>query len=264
MIVVAAAGLLLGCSDGESAGSGGGAEATQATGPTVTVTISAAASLTDALNDVTVAYTALHPQVDFDINYGASGTLQKQISQGAVADVFIFASKKDMDAVEEQGLVVAGTRLNLLADELVVAIPRDGGRTVAALADLPAGKFETLALGEPNAVPAGKYAQQALMTAGVGDAVYEKVVTCKDVKEVLTYVETGDVDAGIVYKTDALVSDRVTVAFTIASGTHDPILYPAAILTAGESQEAAQALMEYLSGDEAMDIFESYRFSASE
>ncbi len=263
MIVVATAGLLLGCSGGASTGSGGGTEATQAAEPAVTITISAAASLTDALNDVTAAYTALHPEVDFDINYGASGTLQEQISQGAVADVFLSASKKYMDAVEEQDLVVTGTRLNLLANELVVVVPKDSGRTVTGLADLLAADYEILALGEPNAVPAGKYAQQALAAAGVGDAAYAKAVLCKDVKEVLTYVETGDVDAGIVYKTDALVSDGVTVAFTIPSDTHDPIVYPAAILTAGDSQEAAQAFMEYLSSDEAMNIFEGYGFSAS-
>jgi len=256
MLAVALVAGLVGCSSTDGASDTTGA-------PSVVITISAAASLTDALNEVTAAYTAENPNVTFSINYGASGTLEEQISQGAVADIFFSASKKYMDALEDEGLVVEGTRSNVVSNELVVVVPADRALSLSSLEDLAGDSFEIVALGDPEAVPAGKYAEQSLASVGVSEVVLAKAVRGSDVKGVLTYVATGDADAGIVYATDALINDDVKVAFIIPSDAHDPILCPAALLTVGENQEAARAFLEYLMGDEATVIFESYGFSAA-
>ena len=254
---------LAGCSSGADTTDGAG-NTTEPAETAVIITISAAASLTDALDEVTAAYTAVNPNITFSINYGASGTLQEQISQGAEADIFFSASKKYMDALEDDGLVVDGTRGNVLGNELVVVVPKDSTLTVSSLADLAGDDFTIVALGDPEAVPAGKYAEQSLASVGVDAAVLAKAVRGSDVKGVLTYVETGDAEAGIVYATDALASDAVKVAFTIPSDAHDPIVYPAAVLNMGASQEAARAFLDYLRSDEAMAIFGSYGFTAAQ
>ena len=254
---------LVGCSSGADTTDGAG-NTTEPAETAVIITISAAASLTDALDEVTAAYTAANPNIAFSINYGASGTLQEQISQGAEADIFFSASKKYMDALEDDGLVVDGTRGNVLGNELVVVVPKDSTLAVSSLADLAGDDFTIVALGDPEAVPAGKYAEQSLASVGVDAAVLAKAVRGSDVKGVLTYVETGDAEAGIVYATDALASDAVKVAFTIPSDAHDPIVYPAAVLNMGASQEAAKAFLDYLRSDEAMAIFGSYGFTAAQ
>lgn len=262
MTVLALVAGLAGCASGTGSPQTNGT--TETTEPSVTITISAAASLTDALDEVVASYESTHPDVTFSINYGASGTLEEQIAQGAVADIFFSASKKYVDALDEEGLIVEGTRTNVVGNELVVVVPSDSSLGISSLEDLVSADVEIVTLGDAEAVPAGKYAAQSLEWAGVFDAVSAKAVFGKDVKEVLTYVETGNADAGIVYATDALASDKVTVAFTIPSDSHDPIVYPAAVLNVGENQEAAQAFLEYLASDEAIAIFADYGFTAAE
>lgn len=251
-----------GCSK-SGASAGGSSGGTTTAKPAVTLHIQAAASLKDSLNEASAAYTKANPNVTFAINYDASGTLQTQIEQGAVADIFISAAKKNMDPLEQGGLLLDGTRANLLTNSLVVVVPKGSTAGIKTLADLAGASVKIVALGDPAAVPAGKYAQQSLVKAGVGDAVQAKAVLGKDVKAVLTYVETGDADAGIVYKTDALTSSKVAVAVSIADDTHDAIVYPAAVIKASTNQDAAKAFLAYLSGSDAKTIFEKYGFGVS-
>ncbi|MGV8083936.1 MAG: molybdate ABC transporter substrate-binding protein [Coriobacteriia bacterium] len=232
------------------------------TKPTVTLNIQAAASLKDSLNEITAQYTKDNPNVKFTINYDASGTLQTQIEQGAPADIFLSAAKKNMDALETGGLLLDGTRTDLLGNSLVVVVPKDSTLGISAIGDLAKADVKTIALGDPASVPAGKYGRQALTAAGVYDAVSAKAVLGKDVKAVLTYVESGDADAGIVYKTDALTSDSVKVASEISASMHDAIVYPGAVIKASTNQDEAKAFLTYLSGDAAMKVFESYGFTA--
>lgn len=228
----------------------------------VTLTVLAAPVFTDVLDEVAEAYTASHPEVTFNISYGASGTTQAQIEQGAVADIFFSAASKFMDPLEEDGLLVPDTRANVLANDLVLIVPSDSTLNLSSVEDLTAPDVSLVALGDPASVSAGVYAMQSLTAAGVADAVSAKAVLAKDVRQALTYVETGDAEAGIVFMTDALSSDKVKIAFTIPSDSHDPIVYPAAVLSVSENQAAADAFIEYLSSDEAVAIFESYGFTA--
>lgn len=229
--------------------------------PEVTLNIQAAASLTDALTEIQKQYSEANDHVTFETNFDSSGTLQEQIQQGAPADLFISAAAKNMDALDDAGLLLGGSRIDLLANSLAVIVPTDSTLAVASVADLAKPEVKVVALGDAESVPAGKYAAQALTAAGVADAVKAKAVLGKDVRAVLTYVETKDADAGIVYKTDALVSDKVKIAAEVPEDTHDPVLYPAAVINASEKQEAAQNFLDYMSGPEAGKIWEKYGFT---
>lgn len=230
------------------------------TKPAVVLHIQAAASLKDSLNEISEAYTKANPNVTFAINYDGSGTLQTQIEQGAVADLFFSAAKKNMDPLEQAGLLLDGTRADLITNSLVVVVPKGSATGIETLADLANSRVKVIALADPEASPAGKYAQQALVKTSLADAVQAKAVLAKDVKAVLAYVETGDADAGIVFKTDALTSSRVDVVASIDPDSHDPIVYPVAVIKASTNQDAAEAFLEYVSGSDAAGIFEEYGF----
>lgn len=254
----------LGCSSPQAATSGTTAPASTRsaeTAPPVELTVQAAASLTDVLNEVISAYEAAHPGVTFTVNYDSSGNLQAQIEQGAPADLFISAAKKNMDALEDAGYLDEDTRKDVLGNSLVVIVPKGGAARVSSFTDLASGKIAVVAIGDPQSVPAGKYGWQALTAAGVAETIKPKTVMGKDVRAVLTYVETGDADAGIVYKTDALTSPKVRIAFGIDSSMHDPIVYPAAVIKSSAHAQEARSFVEYLCGPEALSVFEKFGFS---
>src|SRR5208282_5594248 len=219
------------------------------------LTVSAAISLKDALDEVKQLYTADHPGVSIATNYGASGTLQIQIEQGAPVDIFFSAAPKQMDALESKGLVLEGTRKDLLRNEVVLIVPRDSTLGITSFRDLLKPKVKKVALGEPVTVPAGKYAQDVLTSLGIYDQVNAKAILAKDVRQVLTYVETGDVDAGIVYKTDALSSAKVKVVVQAPADSHSPVIYPVAVIKASKNAAAAKAFEDFLSGPQASAIF---------
>ncbi|NGZ74638.1 molybdate ABC transporter substrate-binding protein [Saccharibacillus alkalitolerans] len=228
----------------------------------VTLTVSAAASLTDALADIQAAYEEAHPNVKLEFNFGASGALQQQIEQGAPADLFLSASSKNMQALVDGGFIEADQEKDWLSNTLVVVVPADSERAAAKIEDLSGEAATHVAIGIPDSVPAGKYAQEALTNAGVWDALGNKLVQGKDVRQVLQYVETGNAEAGFVYKTDALTSDRVKTAFEVEPGTYSPIRYPIGIVKATKHPEAAQAFYDYLQTREALDVLTKYGFSA--
>jgi molybdate transport system substrate-binding protein len=225
------------------------------------LTVSAAISLKDALDEAKQLYTTANPSVSIAMNYGASGTLQLQIEQGAPVDVFLSAAPKQMDALESKGLVLEGTRKDLLRNEVVLIVPKDSTLGITGFRDLLKPDVKKVALGEPVAVPAGKYAQDVLTSLGIYDQVNAKAVLAKDVRQVLTYVETGDVDAGIVYKTDALSSAKVKVVVQAPADSHSPVIYPVAVIKASKNAAAAKAFEDFLSGPQADTIFEKYGFS---
>lgn len=230
----------------------------------VTLTISAAASLTDALNDIQKTYEAAHPNVKLEFNFGASGALQQQIEQGAPADLFLSASTKNMKALLDGGLIEEKQEKNWLTNTLVVVVPKDAQAAVTKIDDLTGDSVKHVAIGIPDSVPAGKYAQEALTNAGLWDSLQDKMVQGKDVRQVLQYTETGNADAGFVYKTDALTSDQVKVAFDVEASSYSPINYPIGIVKSTEHQEAAQAFYEYLQTPEALDVLTGYGFSAAQ
>jgi molybdate transport system substrate-binding protein len=257
--LLSAALLLAGCGGGSTPAK---PAATPAAAP-VELTISAAVSLKDALKDVQAAYLKKAPQVKLVFNLGASGSLQKQIEQGAPADIFISAAPKQMNELETKNLIRKPTRRNLVENKLVLIVPQYSQLKIARFEELANSDVKKLGIGEPNVVPAGQYAQQALKKLGIWDPVADRIVFAKDVRTVLAYVETGNVDAGIVYKTDAASSSKVKIAATAPEGSHQPVLYPAAILANSKNVKAAEEFMGFLSSPDGKAIFEKHGFAMS-
>jgi len=233
------------------------------TGAMVELTVSAAASVQDAMKALQAAYQAEVPNVALTYNFGSSGSLAQQISQGAPADVFLSASQKWMDDLEEQGQILAGSRQDLLLNALVLIVPADK-TDISDFSDFETDKFGKLAIGEPESVPAGRYAREALTSMNRFEALQPKLVFGKDVRQVLSYVETGNVDAGLVYATDAKVSDQVKVVATAPADTHSPIIYPVGVVADSDNAAAAQAFIDFLCSDIATAIFEEYGFARAE
>lgn len=250
-----------GCSD-PSASSPAGAEDSSEPAKQVELLISAAASLTDSLNELKGVYEAAHPQVKLTFNYAASGTLQQQIEQGAPADLFLSAGTKQMDALIDKDLIDDNLTTNLLTNELVLVVPKDGSAQIQSMEDL--SKLGDIAIGTPESVPAGKYAQQALTYHKLWEPMQSRLVLTKDVKQVMSYVETGNVDAGFVYKTDAAASDKVKVALTAEAESHDPIEYPIGVLKRSTHSDDAKAFYEFLLSDQAQQVFAKYGFTPAE
>ncbi|MGH7156096.1 MAG: molybdate ABC transporter substrate-binding protein [Acetobacteraceae bacterium] len=229
---------------------------------TTPITVFAAASLTDALNDAGTAWTkADHVPVRF--SFGASSTLARQIEQGAPADMFASADEKWMDYLATRGLIVPGTRRDLLSNTLVLIVPTSHPVrvTIGPGFDLMAilGTQGRLATGDPRHVPVGIYAEQALKHLGIWDQVQPRLAPAADVRSALLLVERGEAPAGIVYATDAAVSKNVMIAGVFPPDTHPPITYPFAIVKGGDSP-AARAFLQFLSGPSARTIFKRYGF----
>ncbi len=225
------------------------------------LTVSAAISLKDALDAIKQAYASQAPGVSLAMNYGASGTLQLQIEQGAPVDVYISAAPKQMDELASKGILFEGTRRDLLRNGIVLIVPKGSTLGISSFPDLLKPDVKRVALGEPVTVPAGKYAQEVLTHLGIYDQVNAKAVLAKDVRQVLTYVETGDVDAGIVYTTDALSSSKVKIVAKAPADSHEPVIYPVAVIKTTKDPAAAKALEDFLSGPQGRAIFEKCGFS---
>jgi molybdate transport system substrate-binding protein len=229
-----------------------------------TVLISAAASLQDALQAVQADFEAEHPGVAINYNFGSSGALQQQIEQGAPVDVFISAGVTQMDALESKDLLLADTRIDLLSNRLVLISPRNSTLGIADFTDLTQATVEQISVGEFRSVPAGQYAEQVLTNLDILAALQPKLIFANNVRGVLAAVESGNVDAGIVYATDAAISDQVTVVATADEDLHSPILYPLAIVSEAASPEAARTFVTYLTSDAARAVFEEYGFTILE
>jgi molybdate transport system substrate-binding protein len=223
------------------------------------ITVSAAISLKDALDEISHLYTSEHPSAKVHFNLGGSGTLQRQIEQGAPVDIFISASLKEMDSLQSQGLLVPDTRRDLVKNSVVLIVPA-GSTSISSFQDLLKAAVKTVAVGEPQTVPAGKYAQEVLTHFGIYDQLKPKLVLGKDVRQVLTYVETGNTDAGIVYATDAKISKKVTVAATAPEDSHSPVVYPAAVIKNSKNLVGAKAFLEFLASEKARAVFQKYGF----
>jgi molybdate transport system substrate-binding protein len=233
------------------------------------ITVSAAISLKDALDELGPIFQIQQHRKNggngtaVTYNYGGSGSLARQIEQGAPVDVFFSAAEKQMDELAGQSLIVADTRRDLVGNSLVLIAPAEAA-TLRSFQDLSNPAIKAIALGETSTVPAGMYAQQTLEHLGLFAAVQKKVVYAKDVRAVLTYVETGNADAGLVYQTDANTSKKIRVVAIAPADSHDPILYPAAVLRDSKNKQAARAFVEFLQGADAHAVFQKYGFTSTE
>lgn len=229
----------------------------------VELTVSAAASLTDALKEIQTGYEKKNSSVKLNLNFGASGSLQQQIEQGAPADLFISAAAKNVKALVEQQLIDPEQQTVLLTNELVLVVPTsaEGADKAGNLEDLARPEIKHIAIGEPQSVPAGGYAKEALAHAKLWDTLQPKFVLSKDVRQVLTYVESGNAEAGFAYKTDALTSQKVTIVTVIDPQSYQPVEYPAGIVKTTKHVKEAQDFYHYLQSKEAADVFVKYGFS---
>ncbi|ADO57809.1 MULTISPECIES: molybdate ABC transporter substrate-binding protein [Paenibacillus] len=261
--------LLAGCGAGQqSASSGSSTVQNEVSGQdssnkaeTVDLTISAAASLTDALKEIQPLYESSHKGIKLNFNFGGSGALEKQIEQGAPSDLFLSASKKNMKSLVDQQLIESNQQKIWLTNELVVVIPADGTMSITSVKDLTQSEVKKVAIGIPESVPAGKYAQEALTNVKLWDVLQDKLVQAKDVRQVLQYVETGNTDVGFVYKTDALTSQKAKIAFEVDSKTYSTVEYPIGIIKASKHIQEAESFYEYLQSQEALNIMAKYGFT---
>lgn len=225
----------------------------------VEITISAAASLKDAMDVIQENYQKKHPEVKLKFNYAGSGSLQQQILQGAPVDLFFSAAKDKFEKLVDEGLIEKKDGIDLLGNELVLIVPIEDD-VMTNLEDLTEEKVDKLSIGTPDSVPAGQYAQESLKAMGLWEAIEPKIVYAKDVRQVLSYVETGNVDAGLVYKTDAMISDKVKIVTTVPPNTYPPIVYPVGIIKDSKHCEAAKQFYQYVQSDAALKVFEDYGF----
>jgi molybdate transport system substrate-binding protein len=228
--------------------------------PPVTLNISAAASLTDALAEINRLYVGEHPWVTIIPNFGSSGTIQQQIENGAPCDVFISAATAQMDNLEKKGLLWEGTRRNILINSLVLIVPVQSTLDIRSFSSLTSERVERIAVGDPASVPAGTYAKQAFDLLGIAAVIQPKLVLGGNVRQVLTYVETGDVDAGVVFATDALSTNKVSIIASAPEEINSKIAYPVAIIKASKNPPAAGDYIDYLFSPAGRVVFEKYGF----
>lgn len=222
------------------------------------VQVFAAASTTNAMDAIVDAFEAAN-SVQVKTNYASSSTLAQQIAHGAEAGVYLSANEKWADFLEEKGVIT--TRVDLLANSIVVVVPLGSNLDLQRPEDLASEEIEHLAMGDPTHVPAGMYAKEALENLGLWKQLEQKVVAGADVRQALSYVERGEAAAGIVYATDAAITDQVRVALSIDPSMTRPIRYPLVLTPIGAENAAARSFFEFIQGPEAAAIWQRYGFT---
>lgn len=225
----------------------------------VVLTISAAASLQNVLEEMRDEFQKKHSDIDIKYNFGASGSLAKQIEQGAPVDLFLSASSEKFDELKTKGFIQEDAVF--ISNELVLITGITGDLQINNMEDLATTDVEKISIGTPEIVPAGSYAKQALENFNLWTNIESKLVYAKDVRQVLTYVETGNVEAGFVYKTDAISSEKIKVIQTVAETSHDLITYPIGILENTESLSEAKEFYKFLQSEDVKEIWVKYGFT---
>ncbi|MFD0771169.1 molybdate ABC transporter substrate-binding protein [Bacillus sp. CGMCC 1.60114] len=229
----------------------------------VELTISAAASLQDALVELQKTFEKDHSNIKLKFNFGASGALQQQIAQGAPVDLFFSAAKDKFDALVKDEFISKEDGVDLVGNELVLVVSKDAVSGVKNFGDLTKKEVKRISIGTPESVPAGQYAKELFKNTNIWTNIESKVVYAKDVRQVLSYVETGNVDAGVVYKTDALSSNKVNIVATADKQTHTPIIYPVGIIKDTKHRTEAKEFYKFLQSKYAMKTLEKYGFTSN-
>lgn len=224
------------------------------------ITVSAAASLTGAFTDIKTAFEKAHPGITVHTNFAASNPLLKQMEEGAPVDVFASADQETMDKALAKKLIDPATRTNFALNDLVMIVPADTKNAPADLKALLAPEVQRIAVGNPDSVPAGRYAREALTTAGLWETLQPKYIFGASVRQALDYVSRGEVDAGFVYRTDALsAGDKVRIA-TVVDG-HKPVSYPIAVATTGSNAKDAALFAAFVLAPEGQALLAKHGFS---
>lgn len=224
--------------------------------------IFAAASLTDALKEIGSAYEK-ETGDKLIFNFAASSILARQIQEGAPADLFFSADEAKMDSLQKKGLILKDTRKSLLSNTLVIVIPFDGNVAIESANQLAKSNWK-IAMAEPQTVPAGIYAKEYLKKIGIWNQVIDRVIPTENVRAALAAVESGNVDVGIVYKTDANISKRVKIAYEIPDQEGPKISYPLAVVAESKQSDAARKVANYLASPESIVVFRKYGFLVQE
>ena len=222
------------------------------------ILVAAAASLTDVLKELSAAYQSKGKNT-VNFNFGPSSTLARQIEEGAPADIFFSADLAQMDNLEKNGRLEPGTRKNLLSNQLVIVVPSDSKLAIASPKDLLKPEVKRIALAEPP-VPVGAYSSKYLEAEGLWDKIKPKVVPVQDVRATLASVESGNVEAGFVYKTDAAVSKKVKIVYEVPIDKGPKIVYPVAIVKESKRKDTARDFFNYVQTPASKELFKKYGF----
>ncbi|WP_312094894.1 molybdate ABC transporter substrate-binding protein [Niallia sp.] len=226
----------------------------------ISLTVSAAASMQDSLGTIKEKFEEEHPDIVITFNFGSSGALQQQISQGAPVDLFFSAAKDKLDLLVADGFIKDSDHMDLVKNNLVLITNKQSNTTINSFADLEKLDKEKIAIGIPESVPAGNYAKETLQSLHIWEEVEKNIVRAKDVRQVLSYVETNNVAAGIVYGTDAKTSDSVEVVAIADESSHTPIVYPIGIIKDSKNYEAAKTFYDYLQTPTSLKVFKEDGF----
>ena len=228
----------------------------------VELLVSAAASMTDVLGELATMYKDVDPNTSLVFTFGSSGALQTQIEEGAPVDIFMSAAQKQMKALEEKALLVNDTIKTLLVNKVVLITPKNDSIGITSFDDLTTNdKIQKIALGDPGNVPVGQYSEEIFTSLNVLDEVTAKAIYGSDVRTVLTWVENGEVDCGLVYATDAMSSEGVTIVTEAPEASHKEVTYPVAVVKSSKHVDASKAFLEFIQSSEAAKTFEKYGFS---
>lgn len=253
---------LLGCSSDNGADNAD-TDDTNGTQEEVTITLAAAASLKNTMDDELIPmFQEENSNIKVQATYDSSGKLQSQIEEGADIDVFMSAAMNQMNALEESGLVDGDSVIELLENKIVLIVPEGNPKDINSFEDIL--NADEIAIGDPESVPAGEYAEEVLTNLDLWDGVLEKASLGTNVTEVLNWVAEGSADVGIVYSTDAASNDNVEVVAEAPEEAISKVIYPIGMVSASENKDAAESFIEFLATDEALEIFESYGFTANE
>lgn len=226
----------------------------------VELMVLAAASLTDALNSLKSSYELNHPGVKLTYSFGSSGKLAQQIEQGAPADLFLSASQADMNTLDEKQLILPDTRVDFSGNALALITAKESNVAISSFEELNDASLQHIAAGAPESVPAGRYTKEVLENLKIWDSLSDRLVFGSDVRQVLTFVEAGNAEVGVVYSSDAATSEKVKVLAEAKEDLHGPIVYPGAVVRDSAHVEAAKEFLSYLTSEEGKKVLREYGF----
>jgi molybdate transport system substrate-binding protein len=225
------------------------------------ITVSAAISLKNAFEEIGEIFTGTYPEARLLFNFGASGDLARQIEAGAPVDVFASAAQKDMDDIDRKGLILSGTRTNFAGNGVVLVNPSLSSIRIESFEDLSKAKVKRIVIGNPKTVPAGRYAEEVLKSLKLWDRIMDKFVLAENVRQALDYVARNEVDAGMVYATDAMIrSKEVRIVLKAPQGSHQPVVYPVGVVKGSKNESLAREFVTFVVSRDGQEILKKYGF----
>lgn len=225
------------------------------------ITVSAAASLTEAFTDIASQFEKENPETNVSLNFGGSGNLRTQIEVGAPVDVFASADESQMNTLGNESLILNDSRKDFAHNSLVLIVPTSSTLNITGLEDLTDPEVKKISTCDPNTAPVGKYTRSAFTEAGLWNQTEKKMVLVDDVKQALVYVERGEVDAGFVYLTDAKNAEPGSIKIVSNLPVSTPVTYPIAVVSSSNNKEKAQEFVDFITGEEGQKILEKYGFT---